>query len=194
MAIKYPITGELGCKVVYYGPAASGKTTNIKYVYDRLDPKARGQLIAPTDGPDRTLFFDLLPVDIGVRGGPRARFHLYTVPGQAAHLESRKLVLRGVDGVVFVADSHPQRSAANRDSLEDLAENLAAIGLDLKDIPIVMQFNKRDLEGAAPVRELDMDLNAHGWESFEAIAIQGRGVLETLKAITRLVLAAQQSA
>jgi len=194
MAIKHPVTGELGCKVVYYGPAASGKTTNLRYVYGRLDPAARGQLIAPTDGPERTLFFDLLPVDIGAAGGQKARLHLFTVPGQAPRSDSRRLVLRGVDGIVFVADSHPQRLAANRDSLEDLETNLAADGIELAGIPLVMQYNKRDLEGATPVPELDALLNPNGREACEAIAIRGPGVLETLKAITRQVLALRNGA
>jgi signal recognition particle receptor subunit beta len=192
MAIKHPMTGDLGCKVVYYGPAASGKTTNIKYVHDRLDPAARGRLIAPTDGPERTLLFDFLPVDIGVAGGQRARFHLYTVPGQAPRRESRRLVLQAVDGLVFVADSHPQRLAANHDSLEDLAVNLSETGIELADLPLVIQYNKRDLEGATPVPEMDRLLNPNGREVYEAIAIRGSGVLETLRAITRQVLAAQK--
>ena len=188
MSITHPVTGELGCKVVYYGPAASGKTTNLKPVYGRLDTAARGKLITPTDGPERTLFFDFLPVDMGVVHGVRTRFHLYTVPGQAPQKESRRLVLRGVDGVVFVADSHPQRMAANRESLLDLEENLEDAGLTISDIPMVIQYNKRDLEGATPIAELQEALNPRGLAMFEAVAIDGPGVLESLTAISRQVI------
>jgi signal recognition particle receptor subunit beta len=145
MPLNHPVSGDLGCKVVYYGPAASGKTTNLKHVYGRLDPAARGKLITPTDGPERTLFFDFLPVDMGVVHGVRTRFHLYTVPGQSPQRDSRRLVLRGVDGVVFVADSHPQRMAANRESLSDLEDNLAELDLSIAEVPMVIQYNKRDL-------------------------------------------------
>jgi signal recognition particle receptor subunit beta len=188
MAITHPVSGDLGCKVVYYGPAASGKTTNLKYVYGRLDPAARGKLIAPTDGPERTLFFDFLPVDMGVVQGIRTRFHLCTVPGQAPQRESRRLVLRGVDGVVFVADSHPQRMAANRESLSDLEANLGDAGLDLADLPMVIQYNKRDLDGATPIDELEEQLNPVGRSMFEAVAITGPGVLESLTAISRQII------
>ena len=188
MPITHPVTGELGCKVVYYGPAASGKTTNLKYVYERLDPAARGRLITPTDGPERTLFFDFLPVDMGVIHGVRTRFHLCTVPGQAPQKESRRLVLRGVDGLVFVADSHPQRMAANRESLVDLEHNLADAGLGIVDVPMVIQYNKRDLAGATQIDELQAQLNPDEREVFEAVAISGTGVLESLTAISRRVI------
>lgn len=190
MATTHPVSGELGCKVVYYGPAASGKTTNLKHVYGRLDPASRGQLIAPTDGPERTLFFDFLPVDMGVVRGVRTRFHLYTVPGQTPQRESRRLVLRGVDGVVFVADSHPQRRVANRESLADLEANLEDAGIRLADIPLVIQYNKRDLDGATPLDELRRELNPGGRQDFEAVAIGGQGVLESLTAISRQVIQA----
>ncbi|MBT8462647.1 MAG: GTPase domain-containing protein [Gemmatimonadetes bacterium] len=190
MPTTHPTSGELGCKVVYYGPAASGKTTNLKHVYGRLDPAARGTLIAPTDGPERTLFFDFLPVDMGVIQGVHTRFHLYTVPGQAPHRESRRLVLRGVDGVVFVADSHPQRMAANRESISDLESNLADAGLSISDVPMVIQYNKRDLEGATPIDELEAELNRSERMFFEAVAIDGTGVLESLTAISRQVIKA----
>jgi len=179
MSMTYPVNGRLGCKVVYYGPAASGKTTNLKHVYGRLDPAARGKLITPTDGPERTLFFDFLPVDMGVVRGVRTRFHLYTVPGQAPHGESRRLVLKGVDGLVFVADSHPQRMAANRESLADLEANLADYGLEIADLPLVIQYNKRDLEGATPVDELQAELNPRGLPAIEAVATTGVGVVAT---------------
>jgi signal recognition particle receptor subunit beta len=190
MSMIDPVSGRLGCKVVYYGPAASGKTTNLKHVYGRLDPAARGKLITPTDGPERTLFFDFLPVDMGVVRGVRTRFHLYTVPGQAPHGESRRLVLKGVDGVVFVADSHPQRMAANRESLTDLEANLAESGVDVADLPLVIQYNKRDLDGATPIDELQAELNPTGRSMFEAVAIEGTGVLESLTAISRQVIQA----
>ncbi len=189
MPITHPVSGELGCKVVYYGPAASGKTTNLRYVHDQLDPDARGKLIAPTDGPDRTLFFDFLPVDMGSIRGVHTRFHLYTVPGQVPQHESRQLVLKGVDGVVFVADSHPQRMASNVESLEDLEANLQQQGMKLADLPLVIQFNKRDLDGATSFSELQSALNPDGREAFEAVAIRGEGVLESLTAISRLVIA-----
>lgn len=189
MAITHPVSGELGCKVVYYGPAASGKTTNIRYVYGRLDPTARGTLIAPTDGPDRTLFFDFLPVNMGAVRGVPTRFHLYTVPGQVPQHESRRLVLKGVDGIVFVADSHPQRMASNMESLKDLERNLEQEGLSLVEVPLVFQYNKRDLEGATPLDDLHSQLNPHDREAFEAVAIRGEGVLESLTAISRLVIA-----
>jgi len=188
MPITHPVSGELGCKVVYYGPAASGKTTNLKHAYERLDPAARGKLITPTDGPERTLFFDFLPVDMGVIQGVRTRFHLCTVPGQAPQRESRRLVLRGVDGLVFVADSHPQRMAANRESLVDLEHNLADAGLEIADVPMVIQYNKRDLAGATPIDELQAQLNPDEREVFEAVAISGSGVLESLTAISRQVI------
>ncbi|MDP2469947.1 MAG: GTPase domain-containing protein [Candidatus Palauibacterales bacterium] len=190
MAITLPVTGELSCKVVYYGPAASGKTTNLKHVYGRLDPASRGKLITPTDGPERTLFFDFLSVDMGVVRGVRTRFHLHTVPGQNPQKESRRLVLRGVDGLIFVADSHPQRLAANRESLADLESNLAEAGLAASDVPIVFQYNKRDLAGATPVEELRQMLNPDGRPDFEAVAIDGTGVLESLTAISRQVIRA----
>jgi signal recognition particle receptor subunit beta len=194
MAITHPVSGELGCKVVYYGPAASGKTTNLKHVYGRLDPAARGKLITPTDGPARTLFFDFLPVDMGVIHGVRTRFHLYTVPGQAPQKESRRLVLRGLDGLVFVADSHPQRMAANRESLSDLEHNLADAGLAIADMPMVIQYNKRDLDGATPIDELQAQLNPDERAVFEAVAITGTGVLESLTAISRQVIKSLNSA
>jgi len=183
-----PVTGEVGCKIVYYGPAASGKTTNLKYVFGRLDPAARGTLITPTDGPERTLFFDMLPVDMGVVHGARTRFRLYTVPGQAPQRASRRLVLKGVDGVVFVADSHPQRMTANRESMQDLDENLAEAGVALAEIPMVIQFNKRDLEGATAVDEMEAALNPTGRTTFEAVAIDGSGVLESLTTLSRKVI------
>jgi signal recognition particle receptor subunit beta len=189
MPITHPVTGELGCKVVYYGPAASGKTTNIKFVHARLDPAARGTLITPTDGPERTLFFDFLPVDMGFVRGVQTRFHIYTVPGQVPQHESRRLVLRGVDGILFVADSHPQRMAANLESLGDLERNLEEQGQDISEIPLVLQYNKRDLEGATAVDVLDAQLNPFGREAFEAVAIRGDGVLESLTAISRFVVA-----
>jgi signal recognition particle receptor subunit beta len=194
MSITHPTSGELGCKVVYCGPAASGKTTNLKHVYGRLDPAARGKLIAPTDGPERTLFFDFLPVDMGVIQGVRTRFYLYTVPGQSPQRESRRLVLRGVDGVVFVADSHPQRMAANRESLSDLEANLAEAGLVLSEIPVVIQYNKRDIEDATSIEELQAALNPTERTMFEAVAIDGTGVLESLTAISRQVIKAHNRA
>ena len=190
MPLTHPISGDLGCKVVYYGPAASGKTTNLKHAYGRLDPAARGKLITPTDGPERTLFFDFLPVDMGIVHGVQTRFHLCTVPGQFAQRDSRRLVLRGLDGLVFVADSHPQRMAANRESLSDLEANLAELDLSISELPMVIQYNKRDLEGATPIDELQAELNPGERAVFEAVAIEGTGVLESLTAISRQVIKA----
>ena len=188
MAITHPVTGDLGCKIVYYGPAASGKTTNLTYVYGRLDARARGKLITPTDGPERTLFFDFLPVDMGVVKGTKTRLHLYTTPGQAPQRESRRLVLKNVDGLVFVADSHPQRMAANRESLADLEALLRDGDLELRDLPVVIQYNKRDLDGATPIEDLQAELNPDGRVMFEAVAINGDGVLESLTEISRQVI------
>jgi signal recognition particle receptor subunit beta len=212
---------EINCKIVYYGPGLGGKTTNLEFVYGRVSPDTRGKLISLATETERTLFFDFLPVDLGTIRGFRTRFHLYTVPGQVYYNASRKLILKGVDGVVFVADSQQDRAEANLESMQNLYDNMAAYGYDLTRLPFVIQYNKRDLPNAAPLAELQEMLNP-GWEvldaerqrpaanpfrpdellvrqlptgewverapAFEAVAVSGDGVFETLKAVSKLVL------
>jgi signal recognition particle receptor subunit beta len=180
---------EINCKLVYYGPGLCGKTTNLKYIYDRTSPKARGKMISLATETERTLFFDFLPLALGEIRGFRTRFHLYTVPGQVFYDASRKLILKGVDGVVFVADSQEERFEANLESLDNLRHNLREQGLDLDRLPWVLQYNKRDLPSAVPVDELRQVLNPTGKIlDFEASATTGKGVFETLKALAKLVL------
>lgn len=179
---------EINCKIVYYGPGLGGKTTNLQYIYEKTNPQAKGQLISLATETDRTLFFDFLPLDLGTVRGFRTRFHLYTVPGQVFYDASRKLILKGVDGVVFVADSQAARMDANLESLENLKVNLRENGFDLMTIPYVLQFNKRDLPSAVPYDEMYRLLNVKGEPTFEAVATQGTGVFETLKAVAKLVL------
>jgi signal recognition particle receptor subunit beta len=212
---------EINCKIVYYGPGLGGKTTNLEFVYGKVSPNTRGKLISLATETERTLFFDFLPVDLGTIRGFRTRFHLYTVPGQVYYNASRKLILKGVDGVVFVADSQRDRTEANLESMQNLYDNMAAYGYDLTRMPFVIQYNKRDLPNAAPLAELQKMLNP-GWEvletsrqrplvnpfkagdmlvsrlptgewverapEFEAVAVSGDGVFETLKAVSKLVL------
>jgi signal recognition particle receptor subunit beta len=154
---------EINCKIVYYGPGLGGKTTNLEYVYGKVSPSTRGKLISLATETERTLFFDFLPVDLGTIRGFRTRFHLYTVPGQVYYNASRKLILKGVDGVVFVADSQTDRAEANIESMQNLYDNMAAYGYDLTRMPFIVQYNKRDLPNAAPVEELQEMLNP-GWE------------------------------
>ncbi|HLV61484.1 MAG TPA: ADP-ribosylation factor-like protein [Fredinandcohnia sp.] len=179
---------EITCKIVYYGPGLCGKTTNLQYIYAKTNPEARGNMIALATETDRTLFFDFLPLGLGEIRGFKTRFHLYSVPGQVFYDASRKLILRGVDGVVFVADSHPDRLDANLESLENLRTNLAEHGYDLDTIPFVIQYNKRDLPNAVPMEELSRLLNPRKVPEFGAVAVTGEGVFETLKAIAKLVL------
>jgi signal recognition particle receptor subunit beta len=212
---------EINCKIVYYGPGLGGKTTNLEFVYGKVSPETRGKLISLATETERTLFFDFLPVDLGTIRGFRTRFHLYTVPGQVYYNASRKLILKGVDGVVFVADSQRDRAEANLESMQNLYDNMAAYGYDLTRMPFVIQYNKRDLPNAAPLAELQEMLNP-GWEvletsrqrplvnpfrqgellvsqlptgewvekapEFEAVAVTGEGVFDTLKAVSKLVL------
>ena len=212
---------EINCKIVYYGPGLGGKTTNLEYVYGKVAPNSRGKLISLATETERTLFFDFLPVDLGTIRGFRTRFHLYTVPGQVYYNASRKLILKGVDGVVFVADSQADRAEANIESMQNLYDNMAAYGYDLTRMPFVIQYNKRDLPTAASLQELQDMLNP-GWEVaeadrqraqpdpfrpgellvsqletgewverapyFEAVAVSGDGVFDTLKAVSKLVL------
>ena len=181
-------THEISCKIVYYGPGLGGKTTNIRYVYNRLRPESKGRLISLATDMDRTLFFDFLPLDLGNVKGFRVRFHLYTVPGQVYYDASRKLILRGVDGLVFVVDSLAQRFDANVESMYNLHENLAEHGLALSDIPFALQYNKRDLRDVVALDDLQEELNPTRQPSFEAIASQGVGVFDTLKSVSKQVL------
>jgi signal recognition particle receptor subunit beta len=211
---------EINCKIVYYGPGLGGKTTNLEHIYNKVAPNTRGKLISLATETERTLFFDFLPVDLGTIRGFKTRFHLYTVPGQVYYNASRKLILKGVDGVVFVADSQMERMEANQESMQNLYDNMSEYGYDLTRIPFVVQYNKRDLPNAAPIAQLQEALNP-GWEVtdparqrpaadpfrpgtqlveqlegawverspyFEAVAVTGDGVFDTLKAVSKLVL------
>lgn len=212
---------EINCKIVYYGPGLGGKTTNLENVYGKVKPDTRGKLISLATETEGTLFFDFLPVDLGTIRGFKTRFHLYTVPGQVYYNASRKLILKGVDGIVFVADSQVERMEANLEAMQNLYDNMAEYGYDLTKMPLVIQYNKRDLPNAAPLDELQNTLNP-GWEVveperqrvtpnqfrpgehiieqnaegiwverahfFEAVAVTGDGVFDTLKAVSKLVL------
>lgn len=182
------VAREINCKIVYYGPGLGGKTTNLQYIYNITSPENKGKMISLATETERTLFFDFLPIDLGQIRGLQTRFHLYTVPGQVFYDSSRKLILKGVDGVVFVADSQEERMDANLESLSNLAQNLKEQGFDLSKIPYVLQLNKRDLPNAMPVDELTKQIQVKGEPVFEAVAIQGLGVLNTLKAVARQVL------
>jgi len=211
---------EINCKIVYYGPGLGGKTTNLEFVYNKVTPSSRGKMISLATETERTLFFDFLPVDLGTVRGFQVKFHLYTVPGQVYYNASRKLILKGVDGVVFVADSQLERMDANVESMTNLYENMQEHGLDLTRLPFAIQYNKRDLPNAAPIPDLQAALNpgwpvseparqretpdpAHPGELlvyqqdgqwierapyFEAVAVSGEGVFDTLKAISKLVV------
>ena len=212
---------EINCKIVYYGPGLGGKTTNLEHIYGKVQPDTRGKLISLATETERTLFFDFLPVDLGTIRGFKTRFHLYTVPGQVYYNASRKLILKGVDGIVFVADSQIERMEANQEAMQNLYDNMAEYGYDLTKMPFIIQYNKRDLPNAAPIRELQAALNPgwevmepqrmrvmpdpyHGGENlveqiptgewvehatyFEAVAVNGDGVFDTLKAVSKMVL------
>ena len=179
---------EINCKIVYYGPGLCGKTTNLQYIYNKTNPDAKGKMISLATETERTLFFDFLPLSLGEIRGFRTRFHLYTVPGQVFYDASRKLILKGVDGVVFVGDSQMERMEANIESLDNLRTNLEEQGYNLDKIPYVVQYNKRDLPNAAPIEELEEVLNPSKVASFEAVAPKGVGVFDTLKAVAKLVL------
>lgn len=181
-------TKEINCKIVYYGPGLGGKTTNIQYIYQKTSAHNKGQMITLNTENERTLFFDFLPLDLGEIRGFKTRFHLYTVPGQVFYEASRKLILRGVDGLVFVADSQVERMEANLESYQGLEKNLAEQGYDISKVPVVMQWNKRDLPNIVPVEDLQMRLNKRNFPAFEAVATQGQGVFETLKMISKSVL------
>lgn len=179
---------EINCKVVYYGTGLGGKTTNLEYVYSRVNPETKGKMISLATETERTLFFDFLPIDLGEVRGFKTRFHLYTVPGQVYYNASRKLILKGVDGIIFVADSQNERVEANIEAMHNLYENLETYGYDLAQIPFVLQFNKRDLSNSVPVDELRNQLNPMGVPDFEAVAIEGKGVFETLKSVSKAVV------
>ena len=212
---------EINCKIVYYGPGLCGKTTNLEYIFEKVAPNTRGKLISLATETERTLFFDFLPVDLGAIRGFKTRFHLYTVPGQVYYNASRKLILKGVDGIVFVGDSQIERMEANQEAMQNLYDNMAEYGYDLTKMPFIIQYNKRDLPNASTIRDLQSGLNP-GWEVtdparmrvtpdpyhagenlveqlptgewierapyFEAVAVTGEGVFDTLKAVSKLVL------
>lgn len=182
------VTKEVNCKIVYYGPGLGGKTTNIQYVYQKTSGENRGNMIALNTENERTLFFDFLPLELGEIRGFKTRFHLYTVPGQVFYEASRKLILRGVDGIVFVADSQVEKMEANLESLKSLEKNLIEQGYDIEKMPIVMQWNKRDLPNVTSVKDLAKALNKWKSPEFEAVAVKGEGVFDTLKMISKLVL------
>ncbi len=179
---------EINCKIVYYGPGLGGKTTNLQFIYDKMSPETKGKLISLATETERTLFFDFLPLALGDIRGFKTRFQLYTVPGQVFYDASRKLILRGVDGVVFVADSQIERMDANIESIENLKINLKENGYDFDKIPLVIQYNKRDLPNAADMQEMKNTLNPKNAPDFEGVATKGIAVFETLKAIAKIVL------
>ncbi|TDI47102.1 MAG: gliding-motility protein MglA [Acidobacteria bacterium] len=181
---------EINCKIVYYGPGLCGKTTNLQFIYEKTNPNAKGKLISLATETDRTLFFDFLPLELGNVRGFKTRFHLYTVPGQVFYDASRKLILKGVDGVIFVADSQRERMDANVESLRNLELNLKVQGYEIRSLPYVLQLNKRDLPSALPVEEMKAKLGLNNEPVLEAIAAsdEGIGVFDTLKAVAKLVL------
>ncbi|WP_257310903.1 GTP-binding protein [Geothrix fuzhouensis] len=179
---------EINCKIVYYGPGLCGKTTNIQWIFEQANPDKRGKLVSLATETDRTLFFDFLPLDMGMVKGFKVRFHLYTVPGQVFYDASRKLILRGCDGIIFVADSQKARMEANIESIANLATNLRENGFDVRTIPYVLQLNKRDMPSAAPVAEMERLLRFRGEPMIEAVASEGTGVIDTLKAAARQIL------
>jgi signal recognition particle receptor subunit beta len=179
---------EINCKIVYYGPGLCGKTTNLQFIYEKTNPQAKGKMISLATETERTLFFDFLPLSLGEIRGFKTRFHLYTVPGQVFYDASRKLILKGVDGVIFVADSQIERLEANQESVDNLRTNLAEQGYALEKLPYVVQYNKRDLPNVVPVEELRPLINPTGVPDYEACARTGPGVFETLKAVSKQVL------
>jgi signal recognition particle receptor subunit beta len=179
---------EISCKIVYYGPGLGGKTSNLEHIYSRVNPESRGKMISLATETERTLFFDFLPIDLGEIRGFKTRFHLYPVPGQVYYNASRKLILKGVDGIVFVADSQSERSEANIEAMHNLYENLETYGYDIEDIPFAIQYNKRDLDDLQSVEQMRAMLNPMGVPDFEGVAVDGHGVFETLQAVSKLVI------
>jgi signal recognition particle receptor subunit beta len=188
LAVVNYSTREVNCKLVYCGPGLSGKTTNILQIYQGIKKDRRGKLVSLSTNSERTLFFDFLPIDLGTIYGFRVRLHLYTVPGQVYYSASRRLVFRGVDGIVFVADSNSDRSEANLEALRDLADNMNYYGLELDYLPYALQLNKRDEHEAMPIQEMIRDLNLRNEPVIQAVAIENRGVRETLTEIARQLL------
>jgi mutual gliding-motility protein MglA len=186
--INFPAR-EINCKLVYYGPGLGGKTTNLQWIYEHTGTNQKGKMVSLATETDRTLFFDFLPIDLGTVRGFKTRFHLYTVPGQVFYEASRRLILKGADGVAFVADSQEERMDANLETLDNLREHLKDHNLDFNTIPYVLQLNKRDLPNILPVEELRKQLNVKGEPLLEAVAFAGQGVFETLKELAKLVLA-----
>mgnify|MGYP003335642303 CR=1 FL=1 len=182
---------QVNAKIVYYGPGMSGKTTNLEVIHQRAPQGNRGELTSISTEGDRTLFFDFMPLDLGTVAGMRTCFQIYTVPGQVYYNSTRKLVLQGVDGVIFVADSSPNMMEENLESLRNLEENLREYGRSLAEMPLVIQYNKRDMPGALSIEELEEQLNSLGAPAFEAIANTGQGVFPTLKAVAASVLDSQ---
>ena len=181
---------EINCKIVYYGTGLGGKTTNLEYIYSKVNPETKGKMISLATETERTLFFDFLPIDLGEVRGFKTRFHLYTVPGQVYYNASRRLILKGVDGLVFVADSQASRAEANIESMHNLYENLETYGYDLETIPFAIQYNKRDMPNVLPAEELRAQINPMGVPDFEGIAIEGKGVFETLSCVSKMVVEA----
>jgi len=179
---------EINCKIVYYGTGLGGKTTNLEYIYSRVNPDTKGKMISLATETERTLFFDFLPIDLGEIRGFKTRFHLYTVPGQVYYNASRRLILKGVDGLVFVADSQATRAEANIESMHNLYDNLETYGYDLQTIPFAIQYNKRDMPNLLSVDELRAQINPMGVPDFEGVAIEGKGVFETLSCVSKLVV------
>ncbi len=180
---------EINCKIVYYGPGVAGKTTNLKWIYKQVDDSVKGEMVSLATEDERTLFFDFLPIDLGTVQGFKTRFHLYTVPGQVFYNASRKLILRGVDGIIFVADSAPNRLRANAESMRNLRENLQEYNLSLDEIPMIVQYNKRDIPDAMPVEMLRAVVDPKSQFPFqESAAASGVGVFETLRAVSKMVL------
>jgi signal recognition particle receptor subunit beta len=179
---------EINCKIVYYGTGLGGKTTNLEYIYSRVNPETKGKMISLATETERTLFFDFLPIDLGEVRGFKTRFHLYTVPGQVYYNASRRLILKGVDGLVFVADSQASRAEANIESMHNLYENLETYGYDLGTIPFAIQYNKRDMANILAPEELRAQINPMGVPDFEGVAINGSGVFETLSCVSKLVV------
>jgi signal recognition particle receptor subunit beta len=181
-------TQQMTAKIVYYGPGLCGKTTNLQYIYDKTSNRSQGEMVSLETDTDRTLFFDLLPIDVGSIGGFDTRVQLYTVPGQVFYNATRKLVLKGVDGIVFVADSQEPMLDSNIEAMKNLEENLEIVGANLYEILVVLQFNKRDLPGVTPLAEMNAALNQNDWPTYEASALTGEGIFETLTGISKLTL------
>jgi signal recognition particle receptor subunit beta len=179
---------EIHCKIVYYGPSLGGKTTNVQWIYQRTADDQRSKLVALNTDIERTLFFDFLPMNVGDIRGYNTRFHIYTVPGQVVYDASRKLIMKGLDGVIFVADSQNERMEENLESLRNLETNLEAQGYDINEIPLVIQYNKRDLPNAASMGELRSQLNLYNSPDFEAIANEGKGVMDSFKTVSKAII------